>query len=228
MRRSIFVAAAVAAACGGAQSPVPATPAQASVSVAAAPAPAAPPVVTKDPPVAAADDDNAVYEDIGEAHDPATLSPLFSKTGRPPFPKAVDTDRQCWQHVGVTGDAGKDYRALAASCGTPTGAVEYAAPQAGKLHHIKDKRDTYFLHIQGGLCYRFFGVADGTIKDLDILIEKKDGDLVGDDKTNGPVAIIESDKAWCMDADGDYQFLVEVDGPGTGNYVFGVWAKPGK
>jgi hypothetical protein len=91
---------------------------------------------------------------------------------------------------------------------------------------VKDKRDTYVVKLRGGLCYRFFGVADGTIKDLDILVEKTNGDLVGDDKANGPVAIIESDKAWCFDSDGDYQFRVEVDGTGEGHYAFGVWARP--
>ena len=99
-------------------------------------------------------------------------------------------------------------------------------PAAGKLHSVKDKRDTYLLHIQAGLCYRFLGVGDGTIQDLDILILQAGGALVGDDKTTGPVAIIESDKAWCMDRDVDYQFLVEVDGQGTGHYVFGAWARP--
>ena len=93
---------------------------------------------------------------------------------------------------------------------------------------MHDKRDTFDVKIQGGLCYRFFGVADGTIKDLDILIERANGDLVGDDRTNGPVAIIEADKNWCMDSDGDYRFKVEVDGTGTGNYEFGVWARPKK
>ncbi len=180
------------------------------------------------PPPAPAPDREEQYEDLGEIHDPATLTPLFTKSTRPTFPKSTADERECWQRVGVTGDAGKDFHALVDSCGTPTGAVEYASPAVGKLHHIRDKRDTFNLRIQGGLCYRFFGVADGTIKDLDILIERKGGDLVGDDKTNGPVAIIDSDKTWCMDYDGDYQFLVEVDGPGTGNYVFGVWAKPKK
>ncbi len=70
------------------------------------------------------------------------------------------------------------------------------------------------------------GVADGTIEDLDILIEQTNGNLVGEDRTHGPVAILESDKAWCMDRDGDYQFGVKVGGTGTGNYVFGVWARP--
>jgi hypothetical protein len=29
-----------------------------------------------------------------------------------------------------------------------------------------------------------------------------------------------------MDNDVDYQFNVEVDGTGTGHYVFAVWARP--
>ncbi len=69
-----------------------------------------------------------------------------------------------------------------------------------------------------------FGVGDSTINDLDILIEQR-GSLVGDDKTNGPVAIIESEKAWCMERDGVYNFLVQVHGEGQGHYVFGIWAR---
>jgi len=217
-------------ACGGGASP-PAATAPPPVANEAPPSPspsAAPPPVASVAPAPPLAPEPDTYEDLGEVHDPATLTPLFTKTTRPSFPKSTIDERECWQRIGVTGDAGKDFHALTASCGTPTGAVEYASPAVGKLHSVHDKRDTFNLKIQGGLCYRFFGVADGSIKDLDILIERKGGDLVGDDKTNGPVAIIDSDKTWCMDHDGDYQFLVEVDGPGTGNYVFGVWAKPKK
>ncbi len=156
------------------------------------------------------------------------MTPLFTRSNRPSFPKATATDRECWQAIQLSGDAKKDYEALVGSCGTPTGSVQYVAPVAGKLHHILDKRDTFNVKIQGGLCYRFFGVADASIKDLDILIERANGDLVGDDKTNGPVAIIDADKNWCMDRDDDFRFQVQVKGPGTGNYKFGVWARPAK
>ncbi len=231
MLRLLFALSAVTVACVGA-SPSPAvSPAPASSAPAATAAPplaSAVPQAAPAPPPEAAAPDTETYEDLGEIHDPATLTPLFAKNARPTFPKATISDHECWQRTNITGDAGKDFHALIANCGTPTGSVEYAPPAAGKLHHVHDKRDTYLIKIQGGLCYRFFGVADGSIKDLDILIERKGGDLVGDDKTNGPVAIIESDKPWCMDSDGEYQFLVEVDGPGTGNYVFGVWARPKK
>jgi hypothetical protein len=211
-------------ACGGG-TPAPAAPTPDPASAASAGTPSAsatpaPSSAASAPPAAPADDK---YEDAET--DPTTLQPLFDKGGRPSFPKATGSPATCWQQVSLTGSAEKDYDALAAKCGAPTGAVPYVKPALGKLHSVKDKRDTYLLHLQGGLCYRYFGVADGTVKDLDILILQAKGALVGDDKATGPIAIIEMDKAWCQDRDVDYQFGVEVDGTGTGNYVFGVWAQ---
>lgn len=175
---------------------------------------------------AAAPPGDEAYDDPGELSDPTDLKALFDKNSKPQFPKATTSEATCWQSISLTGNAPKDYEQLAAKCGAPTGSVPYTKTITGKLHYKKDKRDTFKMHLVGGLCYRFFGVADGTVKDLDLLIEKKGGALVGDDKTDGNVAIIESSKAWCMDDDVDYQFLVEVDGTGTGNYVFAVWARP--
>jgi hypothetical protein len=222
MRSSILVACALATACASS----PSKPAvEAQEAPASAPTPAAPPLAAAAKPAPAAPVEEA-YDDPGELHDPEIMTPLFGRDTRPTFPKATASDRDCWKTLSLSGQATKDYDALVASCGGPTGSVQYVAPVAGKLHHLHDKRDTFNVKIQGGLCYRFFGVADGTIQDLDILIERANGDLVGDDKTNGPVAIIDTDKNWCMDHDGDFRFKVEVDGTGTGNYEFGVWARP--
>src|SRR5580704_7621231 len=221
MRTSIFGLCALATACARNPSPPSVVANDAPVS-APAPAVSRPVAAVASPPPAA----EAPYDDPRELHDPEVLVPLFAKNSRPSFPKATTNDRECWQTLSLSGEAEKDFAALTNSCGAPTGSVQYVAPAAGKLHHVHDKRDTFVVKIQGGLCYRFFGVADGTIKDLDIIIERGNGDLVGDDRTNGPVAIIDSDKNWCMDTDGDFQFKVEVDGPGTGNYKFGVWARP--
>ncbi len=221
MRSSIFVFCAFApivVACARQPSSPPAV-----TGGAAAPRPAPAPMAAAAPAPAPAQE---AYDNPGELHDPELLTPLFAKDARPAFPKATTSDRECWQTVGLSGDAKADFDALVARCGAPTGSVPYATPVVGKLHSTLDKRDTFNLKIQGGLCYRFFGVADGSIRDLDILIERANGDLVGDDRTNGPVAIIDADKNWCMDTDGDYRFKVEVDGPGTGNYAFGVWARP--
>jgi hypothetical protein len=213
MRPLILAACALATACASS----PSHPAAIAQEAPAAAAPAAP---------ASPSRDTDAYDDPGELQDPSIMTPLFGKTTRPSFPKATASDRDCWQAVRLSGEARKDYEALVASCGTPTGSVQYVAPIAGKLHHKLDKRDTFNVKIQGGLCYRFFGVADATIPDLDILIERSNGDLVGDDKTNGPVAIIDADKNWCMDNDGDFRFQVQIQGVGTGSYEFGVWARP--
>lgn len=207
-------------ACGS-TSPAPSTAPQTAQS--AAPAAAA---ASAAPASSSATALDAPYDDPEETTDPTTMAALFDKNSKPSFPKATTSEASCWQTISLSGDAHKDYDTLAAKCGAPTGAVEYTKPAPGRLHSVKDKRDTYVLHLMGGLCYRFFGVADGSVQDLDMLIEQKGGALVGDDKTHGSVAIIESDKAWCMDRDVDYQFLVQVGGSGTGHYVFGVWARP--
>lgn len=227
MRGTLLVVCALAAVgCGGASS-------QSNVASAPGPAPAPAPAPASTPAPAAASapasaSPDAAYDDPGEAHDPATLTPLFDAKAKPSFPKATADEHACWQTISVSGDAQKDFDALVAACGGPTGSIEYVKPSAGKLHETKDKRDTYVVNIRGGYCYRFFGVADATIKDLDILIERTNGDLVGEDRTNGPIAIIDSDKAWCIDQGGDYQFGVKIDGAGRGHYIFGVWARPNK
>jgi hypothetical protein len=217
--------------CGGQPGTPPAAPSSTAAPtpiVAAAPAvepQAASPTRAAAAPTAAeaAAAVKAGYDESGA--DPANLTPLFGNGPLPAFPSATANEHECWQSANVSGDARKDYETLVAKCGSTTGSVEYVKPTIGKLHSKHDRRDTFIVPIRGGLCYRFFGVADSTVKDLDILIEKKGGDLVGDDKTNGPVAIIESDKAWCIDRDATYNFLVEIDGEGQGTYVFGVWAR---
>lgn len=193
-----------------------------SGAASAAAAPTVPPLPPSEvPEVGVASPDGVVYDAV---KDPTDLKPLFEKTSLPSFPAATVGEQECWQTVGVKGVAQDDYDAITKKCGAATGAVEYVRPTLGDLHHEHDRRDTFVVPIMGGLCYRFFGVADSTIQDLDILIEQR-GALVGDDKTVGPVAIIDSDKAWCMDRDGVYDFLVQVDGEGHGHYVFGVWAR---
>ncbi|MGO9834291.1 MAG: hypothetical protein ACLP1X_08755 [Polyangiaceae bacterium] len=211
------------AACGGSTVPANSSPPSQPSQESAGPTPITAAASTSPPPVAASAE---TYDDPGEAQDPATLTPILTKGSKPTFPKATVGEHECWQTVSPSGAARKDYDTIITRCGSATGAIEYVKPALGKLHHKLDKRDTFIVPILGGLCYRFFGVADSTIQDIDILIERPGGALVGEDKTNGPVAIIESEKAWCMDKDGVYNFLVEIDGEGQGNYVFGIWARP--
>ena len=166
------------------------------------------------------------HVDPNESAEHITMTPLITKGAKTAYPKSSVGDKECWSKVSLSGDHTKDFGALITACGTPTGMVEYAKPVTGKLHHKVDKRDTFALKLLGGMCYRYFAVADSGITDLDILIEKPNGALIADDKQSSAIAIVDGDKTWCMDDDADYVFAIQVDGTGKGNYVFGVWAKP--
>ncbi len=234
----LVCAAGLVGACGGSKNP----PVTADTPASVAPPPAAvataeaKPESTAVPPFANPAKDaparstgsKKVYEDLHETEHGATITmtPLLQKGTKSAFPTKTVGDRECWQGTMLAGDAKKDFDDLVKKCGSPTGLVEYTKPVLGKLHHEHDKRDTYKLKLLGGMCYRYFAVADAGIKDIDILITKPNGAIVADDRTTQPVAIIEFDKSWCMDSDAEYDFHIEVDGVGTGHYMFGVWVKP--
>ncbi|MFI5301125.1 MAG: hypothetical protein ACHREM_23825 [Polyangiales bacterium] len=213
-------------ACGG-SAPASSTPksdpvaddSAAAPSAVAAPAPS---IKSSASTVASAADDDK-YDDPTESS--TTVSMSVSAPAKPVFPSVKSPEGDCWRKVSLTGEHKPDYAAIIAACGTPTGAIEYAAPVDGRLHSTKDKRDTFSLKLKGGLCYRFFGVADASIADLDIVIMTKDGDLIGEDKVTGPVAIVLPNKALCIGDDVEYQFQVEVDGVGKGGYSFGAWVR---
>ena len=209
-------------ACGGSAPPV----------AVAVPAPAAPAVPSAAPAVATAPVSTAALpssddDDPDESSTPIAMVPEITRPwDKASFPPKTGDEEKCWQSVSVTGDQQHDFDALITSCGTPMGLREYAQPAHGHLHSVKDKRDTFSIQLYKGLCYRYFAVGDSGIKDIDILVEKKGGALVGDDKQSGPIAILDAGKTWCMTSDAEYFFNVEVHGEGKGRYVFGVWARP--
>jgi hypothetical protein len=222
---------ALIAACGGSTPPPAPTPSTSSATPdtagSGAPATSGSAATTGATAPTASDDPGAVEDDATESKDPIPMTALVTKsTPKSSFPKAKIGDHECWQNTALAGKAKDDFQTIVDKCGTPTGLMEYAKPVQGKLHSKADKRDTYVLKLMGGYCYRYFAVGDGSIKDLDILVEKPDGALIAADKTDEPFAIIDSGNTWCMDQDAEYHFAIEVDGVGKGTYVFGVWAKP--
>ena len=166
------------------------------------------------------------YEDTNEKEGPITLTGLVAKgTPKSAFPKQTVSDHDCLKELSFMGNHKKDYETLIAKCGTPTGMLKFTEPADGRLHAKLDKRDHFQLKVYKNMCYRYFAVADDGIKDIDILVLKK-GALLAMDKTEHPIAIIDTDKLWCVDDDMDLDFAVEVDGPGAGGYTFGVWTRP--
>ena len=165
-------------------------------------------------------------EDLDPNESAVHIPMTVTMASKPSFPKATSTEEACWKDIELSGKHKTDYAMIVERCGTPTGLVEYAQPVVGRIHHTKDKRDSFELKLKGGLCYRYFAAADDTVEDIDILVETTGGALVADDKTKSPVAIIEATTAWCQKDDIEYVFHIEVDGPGKGGFTFGVWARP--
>jgi hypothetical protein len=222
-----------ASACGGASLPPPKTASETKDTPAAsaektADKPASDATAAKDAPLADkyAAAEAQKYEDTNEKEGPIQLTGLVAKgTPKSAFPRPSVGDRDCLNELALVGDHRKDYDVLVGKCGTPTGMMKFTEPADGKLHHKLDKRDHFQLKVYKGMCYRYFAVADDGIKDIDILIMKK-GALLAMDKTEHPVAIIDTEKLWCVDDDMDLDFAVEVDGAGAGGYTFGVWTRP--
>ena len=234
MRQALLpLLALTLAACGGAK-PEPQAPTDAKPVASVDAKPADKPAADKpagdkpaDKPVdkhAAAE--AAPHDDPNEKDGPITLAPLVAKgTPKSAFPKQTVGDHDCLKEMPFTGKHQADFKALTEKCGTPTGMMEYTKPHEGRLHHKLDKRDHFQVKVNKGMCYRYFAVADDGIKDIDIIVLKK-GALLAMDKTEHPIAVIDTDKLWCVDEDMDLDFGVEVDGGGAGHYTFGVWTRP--
>jgi hypothetical protein len=212
-RFAFFVTLATSAAlcaCGAAPPPKDATPAASSAAATAPPAGGA----------AAKDDD---YDDPNESDKPIVMEVTFP--AKPKYAKATASEAECWKSVGLTGKNEPDFAALIEKCGAPSGAVEYVKPAHGKLHSKKDLSDDFKIKTKGGLCYRYFAVADEAIHDIDIVISR-DGSIIATDPQHSSVAIIDGSKAWCQDSDADLDFRIKIAGEGKGGYTFGVWARP--
>jgi hypothetical protein len=154
-----------------------------------------------------------------------TLDTLLDKTAKKDgFPKKTASDKDCLREAQFMGKADKDYDALMAKCGAPTGMKEYTKKTTGKLD-AKHPRDTYRVKMLGGFCYRFWAIGDKEVGNLDIRVQTPKGALVSIDQSTQAVAVLDPDEPWCKSHDRDFDFVVETQN-GKGTYVFGVWARP--
>jgi hypothetical protein len=206
--------------CGGA-SATPETPPAGGSSDPAAAVPASAPTTVDPAPTTSAPVASAPISLAAELPKPPAKPPGGA------YPKASVGFKDCWAKVVLTGAAQKDFDAIVAACGAPTGMLEYAAPSRGDFGP-SHKQQVYKLSMYAGMCYRFIAAGDASVGDLDVRVEKPDGALVAIDKTEQPVAIIDSADVWCATEDVDYVLKVDLDGPGKGSFVFGVWARPKK
>ena len=220
MRDFIGWAGVVLVACGGGaanQQTAAATNASASPAASASAAPAASATTT------GADEK---YDDPNESATAISMDPLVKKgTPKSAYPKAKTTEAACWKTVPFSGEHDKDWTSLVSACGTPAGMLEYVKPENGKLHHVKDKVDSFTVAMQKSSCYRVFAVADASIHDIDIVI-LKNGAIMGTDDQTQPIAIVQGSAPFCPPDDATYSFDVKIDGEGQGAYTFGIWTRP--
>jgi hypothetical protein len=141
------------------------------------------------------------------------------------FPPQTVSFGECWKSSRLTGAFADDYNNLVTACGKPTGMLPYSKPMSGELSDT-NKGDVYTVKLTGGACYRFFAVAGGSIKDIDIGIATMENKIIAHDKYTQPVAVIEWQKPVCVEHDVQFKFIVARDGGGSGGYGFGIWYRP--
>lgn len=139
------------------------------------------------------------------------------------YPKRTVSDKACITSVDLSGDGAKDYDALVAACGAPTGLKEYVRHVTGRLD-AQHPRDTFRLKMIAGMCYRMFAVGDESVSNIDVRVQHTDGSLVSIDDSKQAVAIIDPDQTWCKKHDRDFDIIIETKSPGR--FSFGVWARP--
>ncbi len=156
---------------------------------------------------------------------PPTTPPAGGTPANNPFPPQSVPDGDCWRGAPITGDYAMDYNNLIGRCGKPTGMLPYSHVMEGKFSDAH-KADVFTVKLGSGGCYRFFAVAGGSVKDIDIGLATMEGKLVAADKYTQPVAILDFAKPVCVDHDVEFKLIVARDGGGEGGYGFGIWFRP--
>ena len=72
-------------------------------------------------------------------------------------------------------------------------------------------------------CYRVYGAATSTIKDLDLLIKDSTGAIAGEDSTDDPTPVVLEDGVVCFTQNDDATVVASV-GDGSGAFALQVWS----
>lgn len=82
---------------------------------------------------------------------------------------------------------------------------------------------SFALHVEAGHCYRVYGVASGTVQDLDVRIQDSSGEVAGQDETDNKTPVLSEDGVVCFDAADEATVRVAI-GAGSGRYAVQVWS----
>lgn len=221
-------------ACGGGSKPATGPEPSASASATAPAASSAAPAASASAAPTGEDDETSAQTKAAVAAAAPGVTPSGASTPleallkgparAADFPKATAKDLDCNSGMKFTGTSGADYDALTGKCGAPTGLKEYSKKVTGKFDatHLGDR---FSFHMTGGFCYRFFAVADKTVQNVTIRIQRPSGDLVSIASSRNFISIMDPDTTWCKTHDRDFDVIVETSA-GSGAYTFGIWARP--
>ena len=119
-------------------------------------------------------------------------------------------------------DAGKAVEALANACAAATKTHGAAPTMTGSQNAVSTTPSTYKFHAQANHCYRVYGVASSSVKNLVAVVTDSDGASIAEYHTDDVTPFIAPNEALCFSTDVDAKITVSV-GLGDGPYAIAVW-----
>jgi len=187
----------------------------------------------------AASSSSAEGEEAGAAESASaaekTPAPAAEKTEKPaeatPPPstpsstKATTKNEPAWatchEKFKAKGNPSADVAALAKGCAKASKMKLIGKTLTGKQSDAGPPQ-SYPLKADANHCYRVFAQGQESIKNLDVAIKDSSGNIVAQDGSSSPTAIVLADGAVCFNAKDAATVVVSV-GSGSGKYAVQIW-----
>ncbi len=130
----------------------------------------------------------------------------------------------CYSSFTPSGDASSDLSRLTRDCGATGGMRPITSVRVGEQTE-SDPVDPYTFEVPAsGKCYRVYGVGDGGIQDLDLLLRAPSGEPIAADVTHDSWPVLPPGEPACFTEPGAYRLEVSVY-RGSGHYALQVWGR---
>ncbi len=166
-----------------------------------------------------------------DASSPAAAAPTVAPRN-PNDPKHPDSDKVTWKkdapykscHTGSKGDGDlvAAVTAMATSC--VSGMHQLGQPITGNGADMSNTEVKQIpLAAQANHCYRAFGLAESTVKDLDVAVMDSNGKRCAEDLNDNNDAIVLEDGSFCFTVDDKASVNVAV-ASGAGKWAVEIWS----
>lgn len=121
-----------------------------------------------------------------------------------------------------TGAPEADTMKIGMACG-PVNGLTLARKWTGRVDETASpSRATHHWDADRGDCFRLFAVGEATIDDLEVEVERPNGDGVLLENQSRPWVVVSEDRPFCTERDGEFVARVSTHG-GSGVYALSVW-----